>query len=84
MDQEARAFSKKELITEIISKSIPLAWRVQYRLAKLHLKAKTDDIISDLTLIEENIKTHQKSNQEKTNKNKQFKNPCKLHNGNHE
>jgi hypothetical protein len=84
MDQEARTYSKKELSAKIISKNIPIAWRVQYRLAKLHLKAKIDDIISDLTLIEENIKTHQKTNQEKTNKNKQFKNPCKLHNGNHE
>jgi hypothetical protein len=49
----------------------------------LHLKARIDDIISDLTLIEENIKTHPKSNQDKTNK-KQLKNPCRLHNGNHE
>jgi hypothetical protein len=84
MDQEARAFSEKELITEIISKNIPTAWHVQYRLAKLHLKAKIDDIINNLTLIEENVKTHQKSNQEKTHKNKQFNPPCKLHNGIHE
>jgi len=83
MDQDAQAFSKKELIAEVISKSIPSVWRVQYRLAKLHLKAKIDDIISDLTLIEENIKTHTKSNQDKTNK-KQLKNPCRLQNGNHE
>jgi hypothetical protein len=83
MDQDARAFSEKELIAEVISKNIPSVWRIQYRLAKLHLKARIDDIISDLTLIEENIKTHPKSNQDKTNK-KQLKNPCRLHNGNHE
>jgi hypothetical protein len=71
MDQEARTFSEKELIAEIISQNIPNAWRVQYRLAKLHLKTKIDDIISVLTLIEENIKTHPKPNHEKTNKNKQ-------------
>jgi hypothetical protein len=58
MNQDARAFSKKELIAELILKNIPSVWRVQYRLAKLHLKARIDDIISDLTLIEENIKTH--------------------------
>jgi hypothetical protein len=58
MDQDAQAFSKKELIAEVILKNIPSVWRVQYRLAKLHLKARIDDIISDLTLIEENIKTH--------------------------
>jgi hypothetical protein len=40
MDQEAHTFSKKELIAEIISKNIPTAWHVQYRLAKLHLKAR--------------------------------------------
>jgi hypothetical protein len=84
MDQEARAFSEKELIAEVISKNIPSAWRVQYRLAKLHLKTKIDDIISDLTLIEENIKTHPKPNHEKTNKNKQLKNPCRVHDGGHE
>jgi hypothetical protein len=43
-------------------KNIPVASRMQYRLAKLHLKAKIDDIISNLALTEENIKTHQKSN----------------------
>jgi hypothetical protein len=84
MDQEARTFSEKELIAEVISKNIPHAWRVQYRLAKLHLKTKIDDIISDLTLIEENIKTHPKPNHEKANKNKQLKNPCRVHNGGHE
>jgi hypothetical protein len=68
MDQDARAFSEKELIAEVISKNIPSVWRIQYRLAKFHLKARIDDIISDLTLIEENIKTHPKSNQDKTNK----------------
>jgi hypothetical protein len=83
MDQDTRAFFEKELIAKVISKNIPSVWHIEYRLAKLHLKARIDDIISDLTLIEENIKTHPKSNQDKTNK-KQLKNPCRLHNGNHE
>ncbi len=83
MDQESRAFSEKELIAEVVSKNIPAAWRIQYRLAKLHLKTKIDDIISDLTL-EENIKTHLKSNHDKANKNKRLKNPCRVHNGGHE
>jgi hypothetical protein len=30
------------------------------------------------------LKLTQKSNQEKTHKNKQFNPPCKLHNGSHE
>jgi hypothetical protein len=75
--------TEKQLITEVISKNIPSAWRVQYRLAKLHLKTRIDDIISDLTLIEENRKTHQKPDNDKTNK-KHLKNPCRLHNGTHE
>jgi hypothetical protein len=45
MDQDARAFSEKELIAEVILKNIPSVWHVQYRLAKLHLKARIDDTI---------------------------------------
>jgi hypothetical protein len=41
------------------------------------------DIISKLTVIEEQIKTHPKTNQNNSNK-KQLKNPCRLHNGGHE
>ncbi len=39
--------------------------------------------MSDLTLIEESIKTHHKTNQEQHHK-KNLKNPCRIHNGSHE
>lgn len=75
MEQDARSFTEEELISEVISKIIPSAWRVQYILAKLHLKKKINDIMSDLTLIEESIKTHPTNH---------LKNPCRVHNGGHE
>jgi hypothetical protein len=50
---------------------------------KLHLKIKNKDIISELTVIEEQIKTHLKNDQDNPNK-KQLKNPCRVHNGSHE
>jgi hypothetical protein len=78
MDPDTRPFTEKEIIAKVITKNIPAAWKVQFRLANFHLKTRIDDIISGLMVIEENIKTHPKSNQEKK---KQFKNPCKLHNG---
>jgi len=57
MEQEARPFSEKELITEVIAKNIPSAWHIQFRLAKLHLKTRIDNVISDLTVIEEKKNT---------------------------
>jgi len=83
MQEDGRAFSEEDLIAEVITKNIPSAWNVQFRLAKLHLKTRIKDIISDLTVIEENIKTHHKNDHDKSNK-KQLKNPCRLHNGGHE
>jgi len=38
MGQEACAFTIEALIDKVISKNIPPAWNVQYRLVKLHLK----------------------------------------------
>jgi hypothetical protein len=75
MEHEARSFSERELIAEVISKNIPSAWKAQFKLSKLHLKTRIKDIMGDLTIIEE--VTHPKSNK------KQLKNPCRLH-GNHE
>jgi len=83
MQEDGRAFSEEDLIAEVITKNIPSAWNVQFRLAKLHLKTRIKDIISDLTVIEENIKTHHKNDHDKSNR-KQLKNPCRLHNGGHE
>jgi hypothetical protein len=75
IEHDARAFSERELIAEIISKNIPSAWKAQFKLSKLHLKARIKDIMGDLTIIEE--VTHPKNNR------KQLKNPCRIH-GNHE
>ncbi len=49
---------------------------------KLHLKTSIKDILSELTVIEEQIKTHPKGNQDIPNK-KRLKNPCRIH-GTHE
>jgi len=54
-----------------------------FKMFKLHLKMRIKDIISELTVIKEQIKIHPKTNQNNPNK-KQLKNPCKLHNGGHE
>ncbi len=83
MQEDGCAFSEEDLIAEVITKNIPSTWNVQFRLAKLHLKTLIIDIISDLTVIEENIKTHHKNSQEKPHK-KHLKNPCRLLNGGHE
>jgi hypothetical protein len=82
MEQDGQAFSEADLISEVITKNIPSAWTKDYRLAELHLKKSLKDIMVKLTVIEENVKTHPKGNQEK--QNKQFKNPCRKHNGSHE
>jgi hypothetical protein len=49
-------------------------------LAKLHLKTHIRDVISDLTVIEEQIKTHPKLIQDNSKK-KQLKNLLRAHNG---
>jgi hypothetical protein len=76
-------FTEEDLIAEVISKNIPAAWMKDFKMFKLHLMTKIKDIISELTVIEEQVKTHPKSNQEHSHK-KQLKNPCQLYNGNHE
>jgi hypothetical protein len=81
MEQDGPAFSEADLISEVITKNIPSAWTKDYRLAGLHLKRSLKDIITKLTVTEENVKTHPKGSQEK--QNKQFKNPYRKHNGSH-
>jgi hypothetical protein len=77
MQPNGRPFSEKDLIAEVISKNIPAAWEKDFKMFKLHLKTKIKDILSKLTVIEEQIKIHPKNN-DNTNK-KQLKNACKLH-----
>jgi hypothetical protein len=83
MQPNGRSFTEEDLITEVISKNIPSAWIKDFKMFKLHMKTKNKDIISELTVIEEQIKTHLKNNQDNPNK-KQLKNPCRVHNGSHE
>jgi len=49
MEHDARAFSERELIAEVISKNIPSAWKAQFKLSKLHLKTRIREIMGDLT-----------------------------------
>ena len=49
MEQEAQPFSEKEIITKAITRNIPAVWKVQFRLAKLHLKMQIDNIMSDFS-----------------------------------
>jgi hypothetical protein len=77
------SFTKEDLIAEVISKNIPSAWIKDFKMFKLHLKTKIKDVISELTAIEEQVKTHQKKSHDNPNK-KKLKNPCKVHHGSHE
>jgi hypothetical protein len=81
MQPNGRSFSKEDLIAEVISKNIPAAWEKDFKMFKLHLKTRIKDILSELTVIEEQVKIHPKNN-ENPNK-KHMKNPCRLH-GTHE
>ena len=80
MQDDGHAFSEAELITEVISKNIPSAWTKDFRLAKLHLKKCIKDIVSDLTIIEEQVKVPPKNTQEQQLR-KNLKNPCRIHIG---
>jgi hypothetical protein len=83
MQPNGRSFTEEDLIAEVISKNIPAAWKNFFKMFKLHLETKIKDIISELTVIEEQVKTHPKSNQNLSHK-KQLKTPCRFHNGNHQ
>ncbi len=83
MQPNGHSFTEEDLIAEVISKNIPAVWVKDFKMFKLHLKNKIKDIISELTVIEKQIKIHPKPNQDNPNK-KQLKTPCKIHNGCHE
>jgi hypothetical protein len=82
MQDNGRAFTEEELVSEVISKNIPSAWVKDFRMFKLHLKTRVKDVLSDLTMIEEQIKTHLKPTN--SDKRQHLKNPCRIHNGGHE
>jgi hypothetical protein len=82
MKQNAQAFTKEDLINEVITPNIPPALEKDFRLANLHLKTRIRDIIKPLTVIYEQVKIHPQNSTQQTKKN--LKNTCKLHNGHHE
>ncbi len=49
---------------------------------KLHLKTHIRDVLTDLTVIEEQVKTNLKPSN--SDKKQHLKNPCRIHNGGHE
>jgi hypothetical protein len=82
MQENGKAFTKEELVSEVISKNIPSAWVKDFRMFKLHLKTRVRDVLTDLMMIEEQAKTHSEANN--SDKKQHLKNPCRIHNGGHE
>jgi len=81
MQPNGHPFSEEDLIAKVISKNIPAVWEKDLKMFKLHLKTRIKDILSELTVIEEQVKIYPKNN--KNSNKKQLKNPCRLH-GTHE
>jgi hypothetical protein len=82
MQADAQALSETDLMAEVITKNIPAEWVKDFKSAKLHLKTRIKDIMSELTIIEEQVKTHRKEQNGQNKKN--LKSPCRVHNGHHE
>jgi hypothetical protein len=73
MQVDAQALSETDLLAEVIAKNIPAEWVKDFKLAKLHLKMRIKDIMSELAIIEEEVKTHRKEQNGQNKKN--LKNP---------
>jgi hypothetical protein len=87
MQRNGISFSEEDVIADVIATSIPAAWVTDFKLAKLHIQIKIRDVMADLVVIKEQIKTNYKPTHDHTNGNnnkKQLKNPCRVHNGGHE
>ena len=56
--------------------------RILFRMFKLHLKTCIRDVLTDLMVIEEQVKTNLKPTN--SDKKQNLKNPCRIHNGGHE
>jgi len=82
MQENSKSFTKEELITEVISKNIPSAWVKDFRMFKLHLKMRIRDALTDLMVIEEQVKTNLKPTN--SDKKQHLKNLCRVHNGGNE
>ncbi len=75
MQQNAQSFYEKDLISEIISRNSPNTWVKDFQLAKLQLKTEMKDIMTDLAIIEAQVKVNM-SNQDTHQNKKQLKSPC--------
>jgi hypothetical protein len=87
MQRNGSSFSKEDHIAEVIAKNIPATWVKDFKLAKLHLQTKIKDVIADLVVIEEHIKTNPKPTHDHANGNNnknQLKTPCHVPHGGHE
>jgi len=82
MQEGGKSFTEEELIAKVISKNIPSAWVKDFRMFKLHLKTRIRDVLTDLTVMEEQVKTNLKPSN--SDKKQHLKNPCRIHNGGHE
>jgi hypothetical protein len=88
MEEGARNFTERELISDVISKNIPAPWRLPFKLQVLHKADRIEEIMIKLQVIETEIKTHQETpsegngsrnnnNNNRSNSNGE-KNLCKL------
>jgi len=84
MQRNARAFLEEDLISEVISRNIPAVWMKDFELSKLHLQTEISEIMTDLTIIEAQVKVQPKQSDKTHQNNKNLRNPCRLHHGSHE
>jgi len=81
IQENGKYFTKEKLIAEVISKNIPSVFK-DFRMFKLHLKTRIRDVLTDLMVIKEQVKTNLKPTN--SDKKQNLKNPCRIHNGGHE
>ncbi len=80
MQGNGHAFPEEDLISEVISKNIPSTWVNDFKIFKIHLKICVRDVMENLTIIEEQVKTQDNTHLSK----KKLNNPYRQHNGTHE
>jgi hypothetical protein len=82
--QNGHLFSKEDLTAEVIARNIPFAWVEDFQSEKLHLETQLKYVLTDLAIIEAQVKVNPRQNHEHTHQNKkQLKNPCCIHNHDH-
>lgn len=86
MEDNGTIFTEEELITEIITKNIPSAWKMQFKLQALHKAEHLEEITTKLQKIESEIKIQDNQGSELSPKDPEHpkngegkrKNLCKL------